>query len=163
FAHENKILVLCYPSHTTHIYQGLDVIIFVVLKWKLSQEPDEFAWTHAGDIKKENFLEIYGRAHITTLSADNVKAAFQKTGVLPFNPSIVTSVMLAPSKPKSMQSNLLAEPPTPLRTIVKMFQNLSIEDDVAALASMNENDECPPSPSEAQKNCQKEIIEEAGM
>ncbi|KAF8983106.1 hypothetical protein BDQ17DRAFT_1437590 [Cyathus striatus] len=69
--------------------------------------------------------------------------------------------MLAPSKPKSMQSNLPAEPPTPLRTIAKMFQNLSIEDDVAALASMNKNDKCPPSPSEAQKNCQKEIIEEA--
>lgn len=36
----NQIVVLCYPVHTTHIYQGLDVIIFAVLKHYLSKERD---------------------------------------------------------------------------------------------------------------------------
>jgi hypothetical protein len=32
YARTHNIHVLCYPSHTTHIYQGLDVVIFSVLK-----------------------------------------------------------------------------------------------------------------------------------
>ena len=32
YAREHKIHVLCYPSHLTHLYQGLDVVIFSVLK-----------------------------------------------------------------------------------------------------------------------------------
>jgi hypothetical protein len=28
----NMIIVLCYPAHGTHVYQGLDVVIFLVLK-----------------------------------------------------------------------------------------------------------------------------------
>ena len=32
YAHTNRIVVLCYLSHSTHIYQGLDVMIFSVLK-----------------------------------------------------------------------------------------------------------------------------------
>lgn len=32
YAQGNNIVVLCYPSHSTHVYQGLDVVIFSVLK-----------------------------------------------------------------------------------------------------------------------------------
>ncbi|KAF5354762.1 hypothetical protein D9756_005505 [Leucocoprinus leucothites] len=32
YAQEHKIDVLCYPSHSTHLYQGLDVVVFSVLK-----------------------------------------------------------------------------------------------------------------------------------
>jgi prepilin-type processing-associated H-X9-DG protein len=28
----HKIKVLCYPTHTTHLYQGLDVVVFSSLK-----------------------------------------------------------------------------------------------------------------------------------
>ena len=32
YARANKIHVLCYPSHATHVDQGLDVVIFGPLK-----------------------------------------------------------------------------------------------------------------------------------
>ncbi|KIK76196.1 hypothetical protein PAXRUDRAFT_18381 [Paxillus rubicundulus Ve08.2h10] len=32
YAWKNHIHVLCYPAHTTHVYQGLDVVVFAVLK-----------------------------------------------------------------------------------------------------------------------------------
>lgn len=32
YARENNIAVLCYPAHTTHVYQGLDVAVFGALK-----------------------------------------------------------------------------------------------------------------------------------
>ncbi|KAF8980937.1 hypothetical protein BDQ17DRAFT_1438700 [Cyathus striatus] len=131
-------------------------------EWRLLLERDKFACNHAGEITKDNFLEIYGNAHIAALSAENVKAAFHKTGVHPSDPTVVTPTMLAPSQPKSTQSNLPAAPPTPLRTIAKMIENLSIEDKVTTLATINKSDdEDPPSPSEAQKKCRKEIVDEA--
>lgn len=36
-----NIVVLCYPAHGTHIYQGLDIIIFAVFKLLLSKERDK--------------------------------------------------------------------------------------------------------------------------
>ena len=36
-----NIVVLCYPAHGTHIYQGLDVVIFAVFKLLLSKERDK--------------------------------------------------------------------------------------------------------------------------
>ncbi|KAF8990269.1 hypothetical protein BDQ17DRAFT_1472270, partial [Cyathus striatus] len=100
------ILVLCYSLHTTHVYQGLNVI-FLVLKQHLSLEHNKFTQTHAEDITKKNFLKIYGNTHITVLTVENIKATFQKTGVHPFDPIVVTPAMLASSMPKLIQSNLL--------------------------------------------------------
>ena len=42
YARNNKIIILCYPSHSTHVYQGLDVVIFSVLKRAWSNERDKF-------------------------------------------------------------------------------------------------------------------------
>ena len=97
YARDNKIAVACYPSHTTHIYQGLDVVIFVVLKNRLSHERDLWHRKHAQDITKENFLAIYRRAHLDALTPDNILSAFHKTGIYPYDPSVVTQAMLAPS------------------------------------------------------------------
>lgn len=103
-----------------------------------------------GEIKKENILQIYGVAHIATLSPNTIKATFQKTGVHPFNPSVITPETLAPSCPTSIESNLPVPPPTPMRIITNLLQELSKEDNVR-LTTINEDDENspPPSPSEA--------------
>lgn len=39
-ARQNNIHVLCYPAHGTHVYQGLDVAVFSVLKRFWSEERD---------------------------------------------------------------------------------------------------------------------------
>ncbi|TFK17242.1 hypothetical protein FA15DRAFT_605491, partial [Coprinopsis marcescibilis] len=41
YAHECNIVVIYYPSHTTHIYQGLDVVIFAV--WTTGSHPTIYA------------------------------------------------------------------------------------------------------------------------
>ena len=38
YAREHNIQVLCYPSHSTHVYQGLDIVIFAPLKRRWSEE-----------------------------------------------------------------------------------------------------------------------------
>ena len=41
YARTERIHVLCYPTHTTHVYQGLDVVVFSVLKRRWSEGEDE--------------------------------------------------------------------------------------------------------------------------
>lgn len=125
----NQIIILCYPAHTTHIYQGLDVVIFAGLKHYLSEERDRWLREHGKVIDKTSFLEIYGRAHIRAITEDTILSAFRKTGVHPFNPDVVTDDMLAPSKESSIEGHLPLPPPTPVRAIARLIEKLSINDD----------------------------------
>src|ERR1700677_2084652 len=40
YARTHNIHILCYPSHATHIYQGLDVVCFSILKRIWTEERD---------------------------------------------------------------------------------------------------------------------------
>ena len=48
-------------------------------------------------MSKEKFLHVYAAAHICTFTPENIKASFWKTGLVPFNPDVVTAEMMAPS------------------------------------------------------------------
>ncbi|THU97499.1 DDE-domain-containing protein, partial [Dendrothele bispora CBS 962.96] len=112
FAREHRIHVLCYPAHGTHVYQGR-VVIFAPLKQYWTQEKDAYYRRTRKRITKSNFLLIYGTAHKQALTVENIKAAFRKTGVVPYNPEIVSD-KLAPSKETSNQGELPAAQPTPV-------------------------------------------------
>jgi hypothetical protein len=128
-AQENQIIVLCYPAHTTHIYQGLDVIIFAVLKHYLTEEHDWWLRDFGKTITKSNFLEFYSTAHVKALTTANILLAFRKTGIHPFNPDVVTSDMLAPAKESSNEGHLPLPPLTPICTVAKLLQKLLINDE----------------------------------
>ena len=102
----SMIIVLCYPAHGTHIYQGLDVVIFAVFKLLLGQERDKLLRETGAAINKSNFLSVISNAYISALTSGNIKTAFRKTGVVPFNPNVITPDMLAPSKETSVESHL---------------------------------------------------------
>ena len=42
YTHIHKIHVLCYPSHVTHIYQGLNVAVFSMLQQFWAEERDKW-------------------------------------------------------------------------------------------------------------------------
>ena len=69
--HDNNVVVLCYPSHSTHVYQGLDVIIFSVLKHSWSDERDKFE-AQGPPVTKGNFMAVYARAHTCTFTESNI-------------------------------------------------------------------------------------------
>lgn len=129
YARMNKILVLCYPAHTTHVLQGLDVVVFAVVKRCLAEERDIWERETGEKISKKNFLGIYGRAHLRSLSAENITAAFRKTGVWPFNPNVITEEMMAPSKETSCKAHLPIAPASPIRAIAELLKKLTIEED----------------------------------
>ena len=106
-------MVLCYPSHATHVYQGLDVAVFGALKNAIRQERDKHE-RQTGEAFSKNFLAIYGKAHLRVMTEATVKSAFRVTGVWPANRHIITPEMLAPAKETSQDSALPIVPATPV-------------------------------------------------
>ncbi|KIK78358.1 hypothetical protein PAXRUDRAFT_164217 [Paxillus rubicundulus Ve08.2h10] len=147
YARTHQILVLCYPSHTTHVYQGLDVVVFSVLKQCWSGAHDEYERTTGQSISKKIFLTVYGPAHINALMPEVILAAFHKTGILPFNPDAITQDMMAPSKEISCEGSLPTVLPTPVKLIARLLHDLSIKEDTH-LTPIDENpdesDSIPP-------------------
>ncbi|KIJ18805.1 hypothetical protein PAXINDRAFT_70737 [Paxillus involutus ATCC 200175] len=117
YARSNDIHILCYPAHTTHVYQGLDIIIFGPLKHYWTQERDEFESSKRQNISKANFVSIYAQAHLKALTPSNICAVFQKTGAWPFNPDTVTKEMMAPSLEMSSVGQLPLPQTSPVRAI----------------------------------------------
>jgi hypothetical protein len=115
-ARECRIRVLCYPSHSTHLYQGLDVVIFSILKRSWTKFRDDFE-RNGAKVAKTNFLSVYAKAHLEALSKENIISAFKKTGVVPFNPDVITATMLAPSRTSSVLSGLPLTLTSPVRVM----------------------------------------------
>lgn len=74
----HNIIVLCYPAHATHIYQGLDVVIFSVLKRQWTQVRDEYEAQTGEQVSKE---KLYGKAHILAVTEANIRTAFRVTSI----------------------------------------------------------------------------------
>ena len=62
------------------------------------------------------------------MNPDTICATFQKTGVWPLNPNVITDAMMAPSKETSCEAHLPVEPASPVKVIAKLLQDLSIND-----------------------------------
>ncbi|KAF8239052.1 hypothetical protein L208DRAFT_1152642, partial [Tricholoma matsutake] len=114
FARAVWIHILCYAAHGTHVYQGLDVVIFATLKLYWTQEKDRWEREKWEKISKTNFLAIYGAVHKWALTPANVKMAFEKTGVWLFNHDVVAPAMMAPSLETSCRGHLPVPPGTPV-------------------------------------------------
>jgi hypothetical protein len=127
YARDHKIIVICYPAHGTHIYQGLDIVIFSVLKRHLADLRDALLRRTGQAVDKTNFLEIYAQAHNLALTPENIKVAFRKTGVWPFDPSVVTPEMMAPSKETLSESHMPLPPPEPVKILATMLRKLNLE------------------------------------
>jgi len=67
---------------------------------------------------------------VEAFTPENIKTAFRKTGVHPFNPSVITQDMLAPSKETSIESHLPAKKTTtePVMIIAEMLHDLQLTD-----------------------------------
>lgn len=123
YARTHRIRVLCYPSHSTHVYQGLDVVIFAVLKRYWSEERDKFERETKTKVSKSNFLKVYAAAHVRAFTEDNIKAAFRKTGLVPFDPDVITPAMMAPSLETSSRGvmPLASQQTSPTRAISQLL------------------------------------------
>ena len=114
YARENNIVIVCYPAHTTHVLQGLDVVCFGAFKTFWTQETIRFETETGQKVQKENFLTPLASAYIWGFTESTVKKVFKKTGTYPFSRNAITTEMMAPSKETSTQSHLPVKEATPI-------------------------------------------------
>ncbi|CAK5275006.1 unnamed protein product [Mycena citricolor] len=119
-----RIHVLCYPSHATHVYQGLDVVIFSILKRFWTEEKNAYIREKRQKIGKHNFLQIYGRAHQRALTPVNIRSAFRKTGVWPVDRNAISQSQLLPSLETSSRGTLPIPPSTPVRLVSEVMREV---------------------------------------
>ena len=134
---KNKIKVPCYIAHGTHVYQGLDVVVFSPLKHAYGKEHDRHLRETGEAVTKLNFLKVYGAAHLKTITPDLVKTAFFKTGIYPFNHEVITPKMMAPSRDTSYKIFTPIIPPTPVQIVTDLLVD-------AVLPSIDPNPNQPP-------------------
>jgi len=88
---QHKILIACYPPHSTHRLQPLDVSCFAPLASYYSQGLDDLIRKSEGHtrIKKRDFFSIFWSAFTQAFRKDFIKSAWSKTGIWPWNPEEV--------------------------------------------------------------------------
>lgn len=121
-ARKNHIEVICYPAHSTHIYQGLDVVVFSVLKRAWTKARDEFE-RYKSRVNKTNFLEIYAHAHIKALTKDNILAAFRATGIHPLNRHFINNEVMQPSVETSLYRTIPGGQTSDVKALTQILQN----------------------------------------
>ena len=141
---DNKIIIICLPSHTTHALQPCDVGAFGPLtqSWK---QVVTIASQSLIAIRKDNLLQHYHNACIMALKPTTIQSAFRKTGIWPLNhhaiplsafePAKNTTTQAAQPLPAHLPSLLVPTPtPTPIPTPTPS---------VAATAALHSDAETP--------------------
>jgi hypothetical protein len=121
---DHKIKIAAYPKHATHVYQLLDVVLFAPLKHEYGRLRDELLRTTGEAITKQNFLKIYGQAHLNILTEDLIKTGYRKVGIIPVNRNVVTPEMMAPSKDTSFKVFTPVIPSTPIRIVSDLIMDV---------------------------------------
>ncbi|KAF5393164.1 hypothetical protein D9757_001173 [Collybiopsis confluens] len=144
YARDHNIRVLCYPSHSTHIYQGLDVVVFSPLKRAWSDTRDQYERS-GGRITKLTFLSVYAQAHLRAFTPANIKSAFEKTGIVPFNPDVIPEHAMAPSLETSTSTSRLMPlaPASPVKDIVSLIRAYQRKRKAEEIDNIQDNDTTP--------------------
>ena len=120
-AREKDIKILAYPSHTTHVLQGLDVVCFAQLKQKHAQKIHEFKEHNNLALTHKCFLRTFGPAFLEAFTLGTVRAAFSATGIYPFRRDIVSSEKMGPSEALSTDPPIPGTLATPVRKVISAF------------------------------------------
>jgi hypothetical protein len=76
-------------SHSSHIFQPLNVVCFLPLKRKYSQRVQDLARKRVFYINKEGFLPAFEDAFFNVFTTENCRKAFKALGLVPLNAQVV--------------------------------------------------------------------------
>jgi hypothetical protein len=93
YCREHAIVVLCMPSHSSHILQLLDVGCFSVLKRLYRQQVEQLMGVGISYIDKLEFLQVYQQVRSKALHSTNIQNSFAATGLVLYNPNCVLSLL----------------------------------------------------------------------
>jgi hypothetical protein len=110
FCWDHHIRPFQLPPHTTHLLQPLHVGVFQSLKHNFKKEVRKEVFQGAREISKTDFFSFFQRFHDKTFKNARIhKSAFRKTGLIPYNPTLVLEKM------KEYQATRPPPPPLPVQ------------------------------------------------
>ena len=111
-AKANNVVILVFPSHSTHRLQPCDVSFFKSLKSTYDDKAQTWLRNHPGRaITEAEMMSIFAEAYGRAANVANAVSGFQKTGIHPFDPSKIEEMDFSAA---SVTDNDLSEslPPT---------------------------------------------------
>jgi hypothetical protein len=102
-AREFDIDIIVYPSHCTHLLQGLDVVCFAPFKQIWAQEIRMFEWENFRGVRKDDFAKVFGDAYHRAFTPQLILQAWETTGIFPFNDKIIPPEKMAPSETSTIK------------------------------------------------------------
>ncbi|KAG9814120.1 CENP-B protein, partial [Aureobasidium melanogenum] len=112
-----KIITIPLPSHTSDVLQPLDLIMFSPIKGKYKDKLYKLCELSDGDnTKKKDFCHLYYEARQETFKPSNIRSAFKKAGLIPWDPDSVIVrpdiIKLINQQPQTQPDGQLAQPAT---------------------------------------------------
>lgn len=89
FCFANHIILCRLPSHTSHKLQPCDACVFSPLKTAYRAQVEQACRAGVSTIGKPHFTYLYDRARKEALTPRNIKSAWSRSGLCPFDPSRV--------------------------------------------------------------------------
>lgn len=100
WAKQNNVVLFVLPAHTSHVLQPLDVACFGPLQRIYNNACHKFLRENpATKITRFNVAALASNAYNKALSNNNLRAAFQKTGIFPFDKTTISPDTFKPSEP----------------------------------------------------------------
>lgn len=97
---QNHVIILCFPPHTTHCLQPLDVSFMRPLSIYYSQQLNYFLLNHSGRIVGLHQISaIFDEAYMKATTVKNAFSGFSKTGIFPFNPEVFNESDFSAAEP----------------------------------------------------------------
>lgn len=104
---KNRILVVRFPSHSTHTLQPLDVVAFKSLSSHYSNELNQFMVKSHGmlPVAKRDFFGMFWSAWDLTFKQPLILKAFEATGISPRNAEVILQRFHSDSSDSSSDSS----------------------------------------------------------
>jgi hypothetical protein len=94
-------------------------------------------------VDKSNFLAVYAEAHKKTLTPKNICSALWVTGVIPFNPNVITAEAMAPSLMMSTRDTVPMQQSSPIRLMSEMIVDYMDYQVMSAKTDQNDGGNIP--------------------
>ena len=95
---DNNIIVLAFPSHTTHLLQPLDDVPFANFKTEWYEAIRLFVRAHCGHkLMKKEFFKTFVPCWKKAITVKNIQSGFKNTGVWPVNRDAISDDQMAPA------------------------------------------------------------------
>ena len=89
YAWDNRIILVSYPGHSTHLLQPLDVGLFALLQKAYGDLVAAHMKETQTGLAKGTFWAFYCAAQAKAYTPSNIKSAWRATGIVPYNPDAV--------------------------------------------------------------------------